>query len=60
MGILHLDLGLAVDGVDLPRLDQALLLLCVCMGDELELGLGEGGWVDAVLGEEGVEGLEGG
>ena len=42
MGILHLDLGLAVDGVDLPRLDQALLLLCVCVGDELELGWGEG------------------
>ncbi len=55
MGILHL--GLAVHGVDLPRLDQALLLLCVCVGDELELGWGEGGWVDAVLGEEGVEGL---
>jgi hypothetical protein len=46
-----------VDSVELPRLDQTLLLLVVCVSDEVELGRGEGVWVDAMLEKERGEGL---
>lgn len=48
-------LSLSVEGVDLPRLDQALLLLRVCVGYEFELCRGKGARVDSVLGHERVE-----
>ena len=46
-----------MESVELPCLEQTLLLLGVCVFDQVELGLGEVGRVDAVVEEERCEGL---